>query len=356
MQKLKDLLKRILPPPVKAFMREVNNILSSITKSKKELRAQIEKVQQETALLNKTVAAQNDELKRLYALFESVNRENLRIFLENKKEREEYGKKIEQMILEQRNLFDTASKQRMDLAAKQMGNMEGIKNQTGKASRSAAEAVWAEIFKSASYGSPWLTDLTFSPGRWAVGYPFLYVMYRVLNEFRPKVILELGLGQSTRMIAQYVATNPEVKHYVVEHDQTWIDFFKNDFSLPANTEIVCLDRKMVSFKGSEAVRVFDGFTDRFSGMKFDFISVDAPFGGDMKDYSRIDVLGILPDGLKESFVIMLDDYNRRGEQKTGAEIESVLREGNIEFAAGNYSGDKDLRIWSSPDMKFLCSL
>lgn len=88
MQKIKNLLKIILPPPVRAFMREVNNILTTITNSKKELRAQIEKLEQETTSLHKIISAQNDELKRLYALFESANRENLRIFLDGKKERE----------------------------------------------------------------------------------------------------------------------------------------------------------------------------------------------------------------------------------------------------------------------------
>jgi FkbM family methyltransferase len=89
MQKFKNLLKRFYPPPVQAFMREVNNILFSITNSKKELRAQIDEVQKETSSLYKTISAQNDELKRLYSLFESANRENLRIFLESKKEREQ---------------------------------------------------------------------------------------------------------------------------------------------------------------------------------------------------------------------------------------------------------------------------
>ena len=68
-----------------------------------------------------------------------------------------------------------------------------------------------------------------SAGRWAVGYQYLYVMYRVLNEIHPRRILELGLGQSTRMLGQYAAAHENVSHFVVEHDPEWIDFFQRDF-------------------------------------------------------------------------------------------------------------------------------
>lgn len=54
-----------------------------------------------------------------------------------------------------------------------------VNRQSVISSRNASEAVWAEIFNNAITGSEWLTDTAFSPGRWAVGYPYLYVMYRV---------------------------------------------------------------------------------------------------------------------------------------------------------------------------------
>ncbi len=62
------------------------------------------------------------------------------------------------------------------------------------------EILWAEIFRSVTDKSTWLKNRSFAPGRWALGYPALYILYRILNEMKPKSILELGLGQSTRMI------------------------------------------------------------------------------------------------------------------------------------------------------------
>lgn len=438
MGKIKSFLKRLLPPPVKAFMREVNNILSAVNKGKNELRSQIEKLQKEHAAqmeklikentsMQAKLAAQNEELKRMYELFESANRENLRIFLESKEEREnllaETKNERQQLISEYTNrmelysalleaaeekntrltaLLEEAEKRASELLAQtersilenrtilsdlQSGqaaianglseqndlisqvqtsyiqgsdsivkSLNDVRNQANKASRSASETVWAEIFNNAISDSKWLKNKAFSPGRWAVGYPYLYVMYRVLNEFKPKSILELGLGQSTRMIAQYAAANPYVKHYVVEHDAEWIEFFKNDFTLPENTEIVQLDREMIKYKEAEEVRVFKGFSDRFKNMKFDFICIDAPLGGDMKYYSRIDILNILPECLDSSFIIMIDDYNRVTEQRTVSEMKHILSENYIKFKTSVYFGEKDMFILASEDAKFFCSL
>lgn len=50
-------------------------------------------------------------------------------------------------------------------------------------------------------------------------------------------------------------------------------------------------------------------------MKFDVISIDAPIGTDL-EYSRRDVLELLPDILEKDFVILMDDANRQGERNT----------------------------------------
>ena len=42
MHKIKIVLKKFLPPPVNAFMREVRNILSAVTGSKNEIKEQVD--------------------------------------------------------------------------------------------------------------------------------------------------------------------------------------------------------------------------------------------------------------------------------------------------------------------------
>ena len=399
MKRLREFLKRILPPPVRSFMREVKNILKAIGDSKKELKNQIEKLSKETASIKEKLDDQNKELKQLYLLFESANRENLRIFIESKEEREQLRKEYQterqqllaeyqdriarytkilensekkyaqivellnqmenslcQTALDNRSLLENAHKTLDIKLSEQANELRVIKQKAEKAMRSASEAVWAEVFNNAIKNCSWLRDVSLSPGRWAVGYPYLYVMFRILNELRPKSILEFGLGQSTRMIAQYAAANKDVKHYVVEHDKNWIEFFGNDCILPENTEIVVLDYDFVSYKEAKKVRIYKGASMVFQNMKFDYISIDGPLGGDMDSYSRIDILNLLPDCLKDSFIIMLDDYNRLAEQNTGREIERILKENGIAFKASTYYGDKDIRIWCSQDLAFYCSL
>lgn len=189
-----------------------------------------------------------------------------------------------------------------------------------------------------------------------MGYPNLYVLFRVLNEIKPKRILELGLGQSSKMVGQYVSAFEDTEHLIIEHDQDWINFFSRTFELPARSQIIRLEREMVPYKEADAVRVFKGFEKVVHGKIFDLILIDAPLGGDMKQYARIDVLEILPACLAEDFMILLDDYERIGEQHTVKEIEMALKDANIPYKRGKYSGKKDCIVIVSESLSFLTSM
>lgn len=76
----------------------------------------------------------------------------------------------------------------------------------------------------------------------------------------------------------------------------------------------------------------------------------------MKDYSRIDVLGLMPQILNKSFVLLLDDFNRIAEQRTAHVMEETLKSSGISYAKGIYSGLKKTLILCSSDNHFLTSL
>lgn len=220
----------------------------------------------------------------------------------------------------------------------------------------ARENEWAAIFNNTIYNSSWLNDRSFSPGRWAVGYQFLYVMYRILNEVKPKSILEMGLGQSTRMIAQYVRASSDVNHYVVEHDPGWIEFFSNNFAVPESTTIVQLPWDFRPYKEAERVRCYKDFAANFKDKVFDFISIDGPLGGDMHQYARIDTLSIVPESLAENFVIMIDDTERSGEIGMIAELLAKLDAAGIKYKVGRYRGEKQATVICSLAWGFLSSM
>ena len=336
-QAIKNILKRIFPPPTKSFMREMNDLrshlfaiqeaLTCIREENKSLSKALENIREENRNLSRELSSIREENKDLSRELSSIREENKDLAKKMLCFRDEYKK-----------------------------NDEHLEKQIQLCLGKASENVWAEVFNNTITDSTWLRRRAFSPGRWALGYQALYVLYRILNGTKPKCILELGLGQSTNMITQYVASNNDAVHFVVEHDPEWIRFYQQEYSLDERTEIVQLDRKLVPFKEAEAVRVFDRFYESFAGRKYDLIVVDAPLGGDMKDYARIDILSLIPDCLCESFVILIDDAQRPGETKTIEEITSALDDTQIAYAKGNYSGENSCMVICSNDNAFLTSL
>lgn len=269
------------------------------------------------------------------------------------------GNNIQSEITALHQIEVQIEKQQNDLKMQQgklLNYMIKMQHVVDIAARSASENVWSSIFNQTIDSGSWLYDHTFSPGRWAVGYQYLYVMFRILNEVHPHKILELGLGQSTKMIAQYAKSFPDVSHQVVEHDSEWISFFVRNFALPINTKVIQLQREFVPYKDAHQVRVFKGFKEKFQNETFDFISIDAPLGGDMKQYARIDVLQMMPQILATDFIIMIDDCNRPGEQHTVRKMEEILQKNKISYSKGIYSGDKDCVVLAAESRKFVCSM
>lgn len=426
-QKIKEILKYFLPPPVRAFNREVNRIIDTINSQNqnmewrqkeidnnlttldnhvKEMMVILEK--QNALLLNafrdlkviitdnestvcdrfealekefsgymlvqkKVVRNQsnlegkfNEEIKQRKTGFDNLDQKIADLFVKIQRYRDTQEKKIstlEEEVKRQRELIKVSSDKLARVSdglnddnIKNIEQLADIRNTSLVMGRDISEAVWAEIYNSTITKSRWLKDKAFSPGRWAVGYPYLYVMYRILNEVQPQNILELGLGQSTKMIGQYTSYYKRVHHQVVEHDPEWIDFFKKNYSLSERTKLIQLNREFVPYKEAEKVRVFKDFSQTFKGQKFDFISIDAPLGGDMKEYARIDVLQMIPACLAEDFIIMIDDCERSGEKRTVMEMERVLQENQILYRKGKYSGKKDCIVIASNVLKFVCSM
>lgn len=62
----------------------------------------------------------------------------------------------------------------------------------------------------------------------------------------------------------------------------------------------------------------------------------------MQQYSRIDILNILPGCIGEDFVIMMDDCERTAENQTTLEIERCLKRYSIPYKRGRYVDKKSL--------------
>lgn len=334
------------------MQREKIKIEKMFTKEIQEQKEEIVKLEQEIENLDKVIADKNRAI-------EDINKNINEINAYLTKETERNNHEIEKLMSEQKENTEILNKE-LELIKQNYNDILEAVNSSKDISREIRninkEILWAETFNNTISDSSWLKDKSFSPGRWAVGYQYLYAVYRILNAVKPKKILELGLGQSTKLLSQYAKANKEVKHTVVEHDQEWIDFYKRENELAENTEILKLEREYRKYKNDDKVLAFKEFKENLQGQKFDFISIDAPLGANAKIYARVDVLEILPECLEEDFVIVIDDYNRKGEKNTVNEVERILKEYNISYCKGIYYGEKECMVISSKKLKFVCSM
>lgn len=334
------------------MQREKIKIEKMFTKEIQEQKEEIVKLEQEIENLDKVIADKNRAIEDIN---KNINEINAYLI----KETERNNHEIEKLMSEQKENTEILNKE-LQLIKQNYNDILEAVNSSKDISREIRninkEILWAETFNNTISDSSWLKDKSFSPGRWAVGYQYLYAVYRILNAVKPKKILELGLGQSTKLLSQYAKANKEVKHTVVEHDQEWIDFYKRENELAENTEILKLEREYRKYKNDDKVLAFKEFKENLQGQKFDFISIDAPLGANAKIYARVDVLEILPECLEEDFVIVIDDYNRKGEKNTVNEIERILKEHNISYCKGIYYGEKECMVISSEKLKFVCSM
>jgi len=217
----------------------------------------------------------------------------------------------------------------------------------------AKEILKAHIFQSTISSSVWLKDKSFSPGGWAIDYGMLYTLYRILNDVKPKNVLEFGLGQSAKMIHQYSNYHSDSYAETIEHDEKWISFFKQGLNIEYDINIKVCPLKTSVYKGYETLG-YDKIVEHVGDRQFNLIVVDGPFGSD--HYSRYQIIELIPRCLHSSFCIVLDDYNRVGEKETFNEVCRILSENNIGYLTKVYSYLKEHAIICSLDWNLLTSM
>lgn len=215
------------------------------------------------------------------------------------------------------------------------------------------ELNWANVFNSAIANSKWLHTQSFNPGRWAAGYPMLYILYRIYNDIKPKSILEFGLGESSKLAYQYLQSQPGVRLTIVEQDQNWLNFFSREVhDISANTIVLPVEKQD---RFGFSVNQYKNLPEALSRQTYDCIIVDGPFGSE--HYSRFQVVDLVTSKqLSDSFVIILDDYERVGEQETASKLREALIAQKIDYAEGVYAGAKQTLLICSANLKFLTSL
>lgn len=214
------------------------------------------------------------------------------------------------------------------------------------------ELMYAQVWHDTIVDIPWIKGMSgISPGRWAVGYNYLYVMTRVMDELKPKKILDIGLGISSNLISMYmnyIISEDELgfgsglyEHTIIEQNKEWYDAFSSQNRLSEVTNVKICECINKEFDGNK-IYAYKGFVEAIGTNKYDVISIDGPWGSDR--FSRMDIMECLPEVLAERFVIIIDDTERIGEKDLVQEICTKLEANNIEYDLGTYHGFSDCTV------------
>lgn len=216
------------------------------------------------------------------------------------------------------------------------------------------ELEWANVYNNSTRGIQFLETLPLNIGRWAGGYAFFYILHRILNDYKPSKILEFGLGESSKLIDAYLKNElTKTTHKVLEQDAVWESAFKKRVNLTSRTQIQVLPLVKKSFKSFEIWGYSD--IEKHITDKYNLYVVDGPLGSPR--FSRFDILTITKHLTNEDdFIIIIDDYNRLGEQETFNELASAFKERDIPVVKAIYQGNKAVAVMASMRYKYITTL
>lgn len=151
---------------------------------------------------------------------------------------------------------------------------------------------------------------------WVASPDLLLTISQLVKEHKPKLVVELGSGVSTLVVAKSGA--------------------KKVISFDGDAEFAEQTRELLKEHGVRGVEVrlaslmpFRGGANWYDPSKFkdlkniDLLIVDGPQGGDNSD-ARYPALEVLLNKLSSKAIIVLDDVNRTGERKLAEDFAKAL--------------------------------
>lgn len=148
--------------------------------------------------------------------------------------------------------------------------------------------------------------------------PFLAeALLRHIQVKRPRVILELGSGMSTALIATALDRLglEDARHIAVDHEAEFLDHTRANLELQGLSGRTELWHCPLSANDRDEPPWYEGLAERLAETKVDLVLVDGP-PGHLHPHSRRPALHVLRPFLSESAVLYLDDANREHERAT----------------------------------------
>jgi hypothetical protein len=216
------------------------------------------------------------------------------------------------------------------------------------------EVEWANIYHDSIRGKEWVEKLPINIGRWAGNYSFFYILNRILSDYKPKRILELGLGESSKFISAYLDNYlSESTHHIVEHDSSWIEYFNNNYKLSKSSNILITPLIVKEINGFKS-NYYSDLNSVINGT-YDLYIIDGPYGSNR--FSRYNIISLIENlSIHDDFIIIMDDTHRVGENDTVNDLMICLKNKNIKFYKGEYNGCKSQTVITSSKYQYAISL
>ena len=182
---------------------------------------------------------------------------------------------------------------------------------------------------------------------------------KVLQLVKPRTVLELGSGQTTKVLSAYVRASPAASVLTLEQDAAWVERLRPE--VIHDYRHVPVVPQTFSCRGSNLHLATTWYEEvpELQERQFDYILVDGPDPATdpaKTDYARSGILKYIPSILNQSFVVVFDDAERYAESMTVNALTDILAACQIPHVRFSIYGIKTQIVFCSPNHAYLRSV
>lgn len=158
-------------------------------------------------------------------------------------------------------------------------------------------------------------------GAWAVDGFTARAIVETIERLRPKVVLELGSGSSSVLIAatlKKLGMSKTTRHIVVDHLDEFLGVTGRNLAIQGLGEHVELWHCPLTQPQQGEPPWYGGLTERLESLQLDVVLVDGP-PGSVHPHARKPAMNALHPFLSEQVAVILDDASRRLEREVISE-------------------------------------
>jgi len=188
----------------------------------------------------------------------------------------------------------------------------GVRRYLERSSTLAREVLAIDLLRRATDQITWAPEQLYPGAAGAADHKFLFVLLRALEEFGFRNVLEIGAGETTRVLDAY-AGHSGARVTTVEHDAQWISRLSRGGLTPSHQMV---HGALKSFRDEVAgtYQWYDLEAMPEPEEPYDLVLVDGPPGA--LRWSRFGAVPFLEKHRASEFLALWDDADRVGELQT----------------------------------------